>query len=307
MTREQYFSNLLPPRGKIDAVIDTDTFNEVDDQFALAYLLSLTDRVDVKAIYAAPFHNERSTGAEDGMEKSYSEIMKVLDFGGFDFDRQCVFKGSRAFMESEDTPVPSDACEDLAQRAMRYSPENPLYVVAIAAITDIASAILKNPAIAENIVVVWLGGHSIHECDNREFNMRQDIAAARVVFGCGVPLVQLPCRGVVSSFLTTGPELEYWLRGKNPLCDYLLDAVIDEVVPRVPAGAAWSRVIWDVTAVGWLINDDNRLMSWHLEHSPIPEYDHRYAFDNRRHFIASVDGIHRDALYTDLFRRLTKA
>ena len=86
-----------------------------------------------------------------------------------------------------------------------------------------------------------------------------------------------------------------------------IDAVIDEVVPHVPAGAAWSRVIWDVTAVGWLINDDNRLMSWHLEHSPIPEYDHRYALDNRRHFIASVDGIHRDALYTDLFRRLTKA
>ena len=71
------------------------------------------------------------------------------------------------------------------------------------------------PEIRERMVVVWLGGHSLHWPDTREFNMEHDVAAARIIFGCGVALVQLPCAGVVSEFATSGPELEYHLRGKS--------------------------------------------------------------------------------------------
>lgn len=58
--------------------------------------------------------------------------------------------------------------------------------------------------------------------------MDQDIAAARVVFNCQVPLVQLPCMGVVSEFSTTESELVYWLKGKNKLCDYLVENTVTE-------------------------------------------------------------------------------
>ena len=46
---------LLPPKGKVDVVLDTDTYNEVDDQFALAYLFCAREKCNVRAIYAAPF------------------------------------------------------------------------------------------------------------------------------------------------------------------------------------------------------------------------------------------------------------
>ena len=36
MTKEQYLKNLSVPSGKIDVVLDTDAFNEVDDQFAIS-------------------------------------------------------------------------------------------------------------------------------------------------------------------------------------------------------------------------------------------------------------------------------
>ncbi len=55
---------------KIDVVLDTDTYNEVDDQFALIYAV-LSNEINLIAIYATPFHNERSSGPEDGMLKSY--------------------------------------------------------------------------------------------------------------------------------------------------------------------------------------------------------------------------------------------
>ncbi len=40
-------------------VLDTDAYNEIDDQFALAHILLSPDRVQLEAIYAAPFHNSR--------------------------------------------------------------------------------------------------------------------------------------------------------------------------------------------------------------------------------------------------------
>ena len=42
------------PNYTPDAVIDTDAYNEVDDQFAIAYLLRSQERVRTVAIYAAP-------------------------------------------------------------------------------------------------------------------------------------------------------------------------------------------------------------------------------------------------------------
>ncbi len=50
-------------------VLDTDTFNEIDDQFAVIYALHSKERLQVEAFYAAPFHNELSSGPKDGMEK----------------------------------------------------------------------------------------------------------------------------------------------------------------------------------------------------------------------------------------------
>jgi hypothetical protein len=70
-----------PSRSKIDRirmVLDTDTYNEIDDQFAVVYSLLAPERLKVEAIYAAPFTNDRSTGPGDGMEKSYTEILRLL-------------------------------------------------------------------------------------------------------------------------------------------------------------------------------------------------------------------------------------
>lgn len=305
MTQAQFLKNLESPAGPIDVILDTDTYNEIDDQFALSYMLTYPERLQVKGICAAPFHNELSDSAADGMEKSYQEIMKLLHLANREDLIPFVYRGSDKWMDNEETPVISDAAQFMADLANNYSPENPLYIVAIGAITNVASAVLLNPAMKENAVLVWLGGHASHWNDTAEFNMKQDVAAARIVFGCGMPLVQLPCCGVVDHFATSRYELEHWLIGKNPLATYLAENTI-AAAESYAAGKAWTRVIWDVTAVAWLVNDHQRFMSDYLIHSPIPEYDHHYGFDNRRHFIKYVNSIHRDALFTDLFERLTR-
>ncbi len=303
MKEDILIRRLERPKESVDVVIDTDTYNEIDDQFALAYLIKSDRKLKLKAIYAAPFFNTKSSGPQDGMEKSYAEIMNILELMEREELKEMVYKGSIKYLPSETKAVLSPAAEDLAKRAMSYSEEKPLYVIAIGAITNVASAILLAPEIIHRIVIIWLGGHSFEWHDSKEFNMFQDVAAARVVFGCGVPLVQLPCMGVVSAFSTTGPELEYWLRGKNKLCDYLVD-VTEKEAKKSGAGLFWSRPIWDVCAVAWLLDED--FMLDRLEHSPIPEYDHHYSVDKTRHFIRYVYYINRDKLFEDLFTRLAK-
>jgi len=301
MTYEQRIKNLSVPTGKIDVVLDTDAYNEIDDQFAIAYLLRSKERLNTKAIYAAPFFNANSTGPKHGMEQSYDEILKLLDLLG---EKKDVFRGSESFLADETTPVISPAAKDLAERAEKYSPENPLYVVAIGAITNVASAILLNPAVAQNTVVVWLGGHALHFHDTREFNMFQDVAAARVVMKSGVPFVMLPCMGVVSAFTLSKPEIEYWLKGKGALADYLADHTI-EAADSYAKGSVWTRCIWDVTAVAWLLNDSDRFMLSRLEPTPIPTYDNYYASNPNGLPIRYVYHINRDVLMNDLVIKIT--
>jgi len=292
----------FPGTQPIDAVIDTDTFNEVDDQFALAYLLRNSRRLRLQAIYAAPFFNEKAASPQEGMEKSYQEILKVLDLAGQPEYRSLVYKGADRFLSDASTPAVSDASQDLVRRAMAHSPEHPLYVIGIAAATNIASALLQCPAIRDRMVVVWLGGSAYHRMEQEEFNLIEDLPAAQVLFGSGVPLVQLPCWGVVEHFTVSRSELEQHLLPANPLCRYLASNVIEEV-HSYSTDLCWTKTIWDVAAVAWLLNDGGRFMEDKLVPAPVP-LRAGYEFPEGRHLMRYVSHIERDALASSLFQTL---
>ena len=285
----------------MDIVIDSDAYNEVDDQFAIAYALRSRDRLNVKAIYAAPFFNDHSKSPLDGMEQSYNEILTLLELTG---DSVPVFRGSGEFLSDESTPVFSDAARDLVARALTYSPAKPLYVLAIGAITNVASALLINPRIADNIVVVWLGGHAHHYHHNREFNLKQDIAAARVVMQSGAPFIQLPCHGVVDAFTVSRLELLNLIKGKNALCDHLADYTIAQITEE-RGSEVWTKVIWDAVAVAWFFNDDGTLMHSRVINAILPSYDGLYEEKPIDTQIGYVFAIRRDAIFNDMLEKLT--
>lgn len=294
--------NLEVPKHPVDVVLDTDAYNEIDDQFAIAYLIRNSHKLHIKAIYAAPFYNCKSESAEDGMEKSFNEILKILDLMN---EKINVFKGSTEFLPDENTYVDSEAARNLVQLAHNYSPENPLYVIAIGAITNIASALIMERGISENIVVVWLGGHALHYHNTREFNMVQDIAAARVVMGCDAPIVQLPCMGVVSEFRISGPELRLWLMDKNPISNYLARNAICEAEQYAKV-KTWTRIIWDVTAVAWLLNDNEQFMKTRNIKTRLPKYDGQYSEEEQEKIMKYVYSIDRDALINDMIDKLNQ-
>ena len=290
-------ARLQHPNRKVRMVLDTDTYNEIDDQFAVTYALLSPEQMSVEAIYAAPFFNSRSTGPADGMEKSYQEILRLLNFLNVDSDG-FAFRGSIDYLSADLTPQDNDAVRDLVDKAMASTDDDPLYVVAIGAITNVASAILMQPEIIKKIVVVWLGGHALHWHNSIEFNLKQDVRAARVVLDCGVPFVMIPCAGVTSHLHTTLPELEAYLQGTSRIGDYLCQ-IFKEYRPNT---FATSSIIWDIATIAWLI--DPGWIPTNLVHSPIITDQVTWSMDQSRHFIRVANFVTRDPIFRDLFTKL---
>lgn len=291
----------LPEEGrKIDVVIDTDTYNEVDDQFAMAYALLSPERMNVLAIYAAPFFNSRSTSPGDGMEKSYAEILRLLDKMAIS-PEGLVYRGSGSIMPDANTPVDSPAARDLVAKAMQRTADNPLYVIALGAITNVTSAILMEPAIRDRIVVVWLGGQPLYWPTASEFNLSGDPYASRVLYDCGVPLIQVPCQTVASHLLASIPELEAHLSGKNALCDALVE--LFSAYTDNPFG--WAKEIWDVSVPGLLMNP-----AWcrsEIHPSPILSLDTMTLSRNaERHPIRIITKLDRNEIFRDMYRKLVR-
>ncbi|MBP5209834.1 MAG: nucleoside hydrolase [Clostridia bacterium] len=289
-----------------DVILDTDAYNEIDDQFAIAWLLRSGEKLNTLGLCAAPFLNKKSVSPADGMQKSYDEIKKLLTLAGR--EDVPVYAGSQSYLPDDATPVDSPAAAFIAAEARAHDAEHPLYIAAIGAITNVASAILCDPAAFESgVTIVWLGGHAHHlpKTGAWEFNMMQDLAAARVVFDCPATVVQLPCRGCVDRLTTTGPELLWWLADKNPLADYLARNTIAEA-ESYAAGKPWSRVIWDVSAVAWLLDDEGKLVPTEKTPAPVPQNDRSYAFPAGRREIECAVRVNRDAIFERLFSALTE-
>ena len=60
-------------------VLDTDTYNEIDDQYAIVHALLSPEKLSVEALYATPFHNRRSAGPGNGMDLSYDNSARSLE------------------------------------------------------------------------------------------------------------------------------------------------------------------------------------------------------------------------------------
>ena len=290
---------LKQPVGVVDAILDTDTYNEIDDQFALAYSLMCNERINLTAVCAAPFTNNRSTGPDDGMEKSYQEILTLLERMNIKHSNY-VFRGSKSYLPDRNTPVESESATEIIRQAMAARETGkPLYVMAIGAITNVASAILIEPAIIESIVVVWLGAQPFYWEHNNEFNLNQDVPAAQVVLDSGVPFVLIPCHNVAQHIKTSVPEMERYVKGRGEIGNFLFGRFCDYSDNHV----GWTKEIWDLAAPAYLKLPE--CLPSQIVPSPVMNDDKSWDIsDKTRHPIRVITDIRRDGIFRDLFAKL---
>lgn len=321
-----------PTDQRLPMVLDTDPYNEIDDQFAIVHALLSPDRLELKAIHAAPFANTRSgNDPQRGMDMSYQtagEVLARLQLPASALPS--IHRGAPNFTTDPGDPsgftggpVASDAVSNLIRLARQQPDGEPLYVVGIAAITNVASAILLAPDIIQKVVVVWLAGHPHSYYDTDEFNLRQDPFATRVVLDSGVPLVLIPCFNVAEHLLLTGNDVTARVAGRGEIGNYLAG----EFALYAGQKAADSRPIWDMAPIAWLIDP-----SWvetaviptpvlgtsplrtegyftpHLDRRPEPKRSRpahcAWSLDARRHPMREAFRLQRDAILADFYRKL---
>lgn len=286
--------SLLQNTQKINVILDTDTYNECDDQFALTYMLKSQDIFNIEAITIAPYsHKQRNETVISGQEKSYNEILKICNWLNFNTTNK-VFKGAEDYICNGHNEI-NNAVNKIIEVALK---NDKTYIMAIGAITNIALAIKKEPKIIDKIEVIWLGGHSLLQNNNLEFNFRQDVNAVKIVFDSKVKLTIIPCKNVASNLRTSIYELKHYLKDKSELCNYLIDRFYNDGYH----GKHERRVIWDISVIAYMINK-----KWYTSEvisCPNIKKDTSYEITTNNHKITMVNYIDVDKVYSDLFKKL---
>ena len=304
---EKVLADIRSDRKK-KVIIDTDAYNEVDDQFAIAYALGAKDKMDVLSINAAPFYNGNSLSYKDGMERSYEEILRVISSCGE--NDVPVFKGSCESMDSTGgKAVYSPAARNIIDAAM--ASDETIYILGLGAATNIASALALKPEIKDRIAVIWLGGTSLEGNNLGEFNLAQDFLASAVLFDSEVPMVLCPAWNVTCVLYEQMPKFDE-LRGVNAIGDYLHGIIMNVFNGYVNGGypaASWGRTIWDIAAPAVLSVPECAEMK--IEKAPflcenLITGERLYGFNENRHGMIYMSKLDKDIVYADAWENIKK-
>ncbi|GAA4427841.1 hypothetical protein GCM10023169_28270 [Georgenia halophila] len=206
---------------RIRVIVDTDAKNEADDQYAIVHA-ALTPMFDLRGVIAAHYGTLRHP---ESMRQSRLEVDKLYGLLGLTPNYPIVDGAERAIPD-ETTPSRSQGAELIVREALRDDTDTPLFVAFFGPLTEMASALLTAPEIAErDVTVVWIGGGPYPD-GGQEYNLSNDIAAANVVFDSSVRLWQVPS-STYKLMAVSYAELMVKVAPHGDLGAYLVDQLVE--------------------------------------------------------------------------------
>lgn len=176
----------FPGDQGLRVILDTDCYNECDDQFCVVHAL-LTPRFDVRAVIAE--HYEGVMPNPGSEQKSYDEIRKLVRLMDLDGEVN-ILHGCTAPLKEGVAPSENEGARFIVEEALREDPR-PLFVCTQGALSTLATALRMKPEIAGRMTVLSILGGPYPEGDF-EFNLMQDTYAGKVLFQSQVELWQVP-------------------------------------------------------------------------------------------------------------------
>lgn len=238
-------------------IINSDVKNEADDQFALVHAL-LSPTLDVRGIIPAHFGTQRTTESLAASREELDLVLRLLDLG----HDVPTADGAPHALPDELTPVDSPGAQLIIDEARRTD-AGPLFIAFLGPLTDMASALLMAPDIADtDTTVIWIGGPPYGDIVSAgswpEFNLRNDIAAANVVFDSGIRLWQIPSN-IYRLVSVSYAELEAKVEPHGELGRYLAQQVVDFNTEHHRV-AIESRSLGDSPAIGLMLEPFSGVM-----------------------------------------------
>jgi inosine-uridine nucleoside N-ribohydrolase len=207
-----YGSQQTAKRTKV--ILSTDVGNEIDDQWAITYLL-LQPRFEVLGVMSA---HAPSIAAPAG-HTSYRILVDVVENRLGMKRHPPLIEGGSTPLDDDKTPRPSPAVSFIVKTSRTFSSEDRLTVLVIGAATDVASAILTDPTIVDRIRVIQMGFHN--EQGGDEFNVANDVHAVKAILNSRVPLVVGPGNVCRASLSLTFDQAKQMLATRGPIGAWL--------------------------------------------------------------------------------------
>jgi hypothetical protein len=222
-----------PPGGaRFRVISDNDYAGDPDGLYQLAHH-ALSTSVDLRVVIGShlavddPFDASGcSAGNGAAAARRVLELVERADVG--------VIAGSELPLEEPTEPRRSAAAEAIVAEAMRTDTDLPLYVVLGAGLTELASAYLIEPAIADRLTAVWIGGPEHASLGAAappnampvEYNLNIDLIAGQVVFDSPIPLWQVP-RNAYRECVASMSELILRVKPRGAIGAHLFQTLVD--------------------------------------------------------------------------------
>lgn len=214
---------IVPPSdggaGRPVAILDTDANNEVDDQFAIAYLL-LSDAFTTPGVTV----NRTSLGGP--IEDHVAEAERVIELVGRSDDVP-VFAGATGTFDDivgriDQPDYDGRAAVDFIVDTVRAQDGEEVLLLPIGKLTNIALAVASAPDILDDIRILWLGSN-YPSSEFSEYNQDNDPEAlqflldAEVAFEIAVVRIAEPSG--TAAVTVTPAEVATNLTGEGPTAD----------------------------------------------------------------------------------------
>ncbi len=304
----------VSPRMRV--IVDNDFSGDPDGLFQLAHLL-MSPSVDIRAIIGS--HLKVGDGFDpsrtqaDNAAKKAGELLKVMAVK----QNIPVFAGSNTAMVNDSTPVKNEAVKFIIREALRTDTKLPLYVVCGAGLTEAASAVLTNPAIAGKFTLVWIGGPEYPDLalpppgySDPEYNLNIDISAAKVIFNrATVALWQVP-RNVYRQCLLPYAQLLVKVKPRGKIGGYL-SGVLENLMTRIQRfiNIGETYVLGDsplvlLTALQSSFEPDPSSSTYVVRQAPGINQAGSYVFNHQGRPIRVYTHVDTNLMFTDFFAKL---
>jgi purine nucleosidase len=260
--------------------------------WAIALAVLCPERFHIEGFVAANYDNDNPGGGPASIDTSARMIETVLEKAGLK-GKFPIKRGSPP-MRYQFEPSESEGVDFIIERAMASSAEDPLWIIGLGAATDIASAYLKEPRIADRIIVFW---HFRTEWPKRcwNFNVIGDVRAARIVFHSDLPFVLFD----TGTYLTCPMEQSARWTEYGALGRFLHQFRYEHKWFQSP-----TKGFYDLGDIAALV--DPSLATWEVVDCPEVNWDLAYQFKGTKGKILRCGDIDRDrtfALFEERLRR----
>lgn len=277
-------------------ILTTDCGTEVDDQWAIAYLLT-SPQLEVKGIVTTHAPNLKAPASETSAECA-REIAH-----GYLKSRVPVFAGSPEPLPKPPRPLMNDGVRFILEMSRGYSRDNRLAVLAIGAATDVASALLADPTLSSRIELISMGFNDWPN-DAKEWNVKNDVAAYQVIFDSSVPLTVGSTTVTKQHLRTDIASVREFAAGRGPLAGFLAGLFEKWVRANTDTAAreagAKQWVLWDLVTVAHLLG----LTKWKEVPRPILNPDISFSHPQTARTIRWITWIDGERVWADLRKQL---